>query len=130
LSDSSTTLLCQFRGTHKATINIMRILISNSSGVKSLILATGSSDFYVKIWNLDGNFCTHNLQGKSVVTALTFIDEERLIVGYAEGNIRLFNLVTKSKKKIHLECSHHSRYFSCDLFIFIVIFTSSVTSRQ
>lgn len=70
-------------------------------------LATGSADFSVKIWDLKAQYCTHTLKGKSVVSALCFIGNDRLLVGYSEGNVRLFDLDAKGNK--FYEWKHHSR---------------------
>jgi WD40 repeat protein len=51
---SPPTLLHQFRATHQSPVSVMRTLISNVSGKKTTILATGSSDFTVRIWDLAG----------------------------------------------------------------------------
>lgn len=139
-TSSNSTLVHQFRGTHKAPILLMRTF-SKGIAVKSgdnqeaddilpseqsiLLLATGGADFAVKLWDLRAQYCTHNFHGKSVVSALSFIDNggcnskqtgNKLAIGYAEGNIRIVDLgsIVASPKKAEerrriVEWKHHKR---------------------
>lgn len=76
----------------------------------STILATGGADYSVKVWNLETRQCTHNFCGKSVVSALCFMDNgQKLVVGYTEGQVLIFNLEEKTNKQ-HLQLSSHTRY--------------------
>uniref|UniRef100_A0A914DIJ3 U3 small nucleolar RNA-associated protein 13 C-terminal domain-containing protein n=1 Tax=Acrobeloides nanus TaxID=290746 RepID=A0A914DIJ3_9BILA len=99
LANNEATLDRQFRGTHNAPVLITRFSPDSSR------LATGSADFSVKMWDLKKQFCTHNLKGKSVVSAMCFIGNDRLLVGYTEGDVKLFDLENKgiqpTEWKIH-----------------------------
>lgn len=104
----------QFRGTHKAPILVLKLFNHNGKS----ILATGSSDFSVKIWDLDIQSCTHNFLGKAVVTSLCFVENGRkILTGYNEGQVRMFDLTHKgSNQRLMVEWFNHTRYY----FIFSV----------
>ena len=108
--DPKPVLVHQFRSTHSSAVGVMKTVISNTTGQKSFLLATGSSDFNVKIWDLNHHICIKNLNGKSVVTTLCFADEKSILVGYVEGNVRLFSLSNKDNKRaFKLEWTHHNK---------------------
>lgn len=89
----------------------------------STILATGSADYSVKIWNLEAKQCTHNFRGKTVVSALCFIDNgNKLVVGYTEGVVLFFNLTDKTNKHC-FQLNNHTRYlkYIYNLFYQLVI---------
>jgi WD40 repeat protein len=79
-------MTCQFRSTHTAPILIC-ILSADST-----ILFTGSADFTVKLWNISERSCLQTLKGPSVVSAIRLVDASTLIVGYVEGQLRIFDL--------------------------------------
>ncbi|CAI2326897.1 unnamed protein product [Caenorhabditis sp. 36 PRJEB53466] len=71
-------------------------------------LATGSADHTVKVWNLLESQCTHTLKGPSVVSAIVFGRNEKLVVGYIEGQLNLYNLIKGAPKKLANEWKKHS----------------------
>lgn len=75
-------------------------------------MATGSSDFYVKVWDLDLQSCTHNFPGKTPVTSLCFVENGRkILVGYNEGQVRMFDLTHKaSNQRLIVEWNNHIRF--------------------
>uniref|UniRef100_A0A915D4E3 Uncharacterized protein n=1 Tax=Ditylenchus dipsaci TaxID=166011 RepID=A0A915D4E3_9BILA len=84
LDQDTPKLLHQFRATHSAPILLMKWL-TKPDGPGVLIFST-------KIWDMKRQYCTHNFRGKFIVTALCFIDSGRkLLVGYGEGLLRMFN---------------------------------------
>lgn len=103
LANGTATLLNQFRATHNAPILVTRY------SPRSTLLATGSSDHSVKIWDMIAQYCTHTLRGNLVVSALCFIGDGRLLVGYAEGEVRLFDLSAKQKGAPVVEWKNHTR---------------------
>ncbi|CAD5213164.1 unnamed protein product [Bursaphelenchus okinawaensis] len=80
--------------------------------VQDMILLTGSSDFTTKVWNLKQNVCTHTLKGPSVVSVIEFLDEDSVLVGYGEGQVRLFNVGQKGGKHVKEFKNHSSRITS------------------
>lgn len=66
------------------------------------LLATGSADFTVKVWNLEKQQCVHNLKGaNSVVTTVEFLevkggkkDEHKILLffGTVDGKVRVSNI--------------------------------------
>ncbi|KHJ96550.1 Utp13 specific WD40 associated domain protein [Oesophagostomum dentatum] len=72
------------------------------------MLATGSADHTVKIWDMVQQHCTHTLKGPGVVSALSFVQNSRLMVGYVEGQICMFDLVKGAIHKLLREWKTHS----------------------
>ncbi|KAF1763694.1 hypothetical protein GCK72_003639 [Caenorhabditis remanei] len=73
------------------------------------LLATGSADHVVKVWNLVEQQCTHTLKGPSVVSAVVFGKNEKLVVGYLEGQLHLYNIMKGAPKKhVNTWNSHNS----------------------
>ncbi|GMT16708.1 hypothetical protein PFISCL1PPCAC_8005, partial [Pristionchus fissidentatus] len=56
----------------------------------SNLLATGSSDFAVLIWDMESHRLVAKLVGPSVVSALVFISSTEVAVGYMDGTARIF----------------------------------------
>lgn len=65
------------------------ILVMNYSPLSNL-LATGSSDFAVLVWDMELHRLVAKLTGPSVVSALVFITSSLLAVGYMDGVARIF----------------------------------------
>jgi U3 small nucleolar RNA-associated protein 13 len=58
-----------WKATHIAPIQSMNIDSTSS------LLATGSSDFTCKIWDLNAQYCTHNLKGAQGIIRLIIIKD-------------------------------------------------------
>lgn len=63
----------------------------------SVLLATGSSDYTVKVWDIQAQYCTHNLKGaqgiiRSIVFHPNIQTKQQLITGAEDGKIRVYNL--------------------------------------
>lgn len=114
IAEDKVVLLHQFRATHTAPIQLLKLHVND---VGQLMLATGGSDFAVKVWNLDLRYCTHNFRGKSPVTSMCFVnDGTRLAVGHIEGEIISYNLSSATAKgdRKNLKLNKHSKYiFQC-----------------
>ncbi|CAG9532779.1 unnamed protein product [Cercopithifilaria johnstoni] len=95
----------QWKSTHAAPVLVMK----NFGG--DTLLATGSADFVVKIWNLEERSCVGSLKGKSTVSAIEFLDKSRVMVGYVDGSSSLFCLETP-KKLIFRWTNHTSQIVS------------------
>lgn len=111
-----TTFIRQFRGTHKAPILLLKLFFKS----EKKILATGSSDFSVKVWDMNAQFCTHNFPGKSSVSSLCFVNNgHKILIGYNEGQVRMFDLTNKAKnQRLTVEWNNHTRFFFKHLFNF------------
>jgi len=73
----------------------------------STLLATGSSDHTTKVWDIQAQYCTHNLKGaQGVVTFCQFhplIEKfQSCVTGSEDGKLRVYNLNT-SKLEACLE---------------------------
>lgn len=117
LTNNTVTLISQFRATHNAPILVSRFSPSSS------LLATGSSDHAVKIWDMKAQYCTHTLRGNLVVSALCFIGDNRLLVGYVEGDVRLFDLNQKQKGAPIVEWKNHTR---CRIYAVVLNFSRTI----
>ncbi|CAD5217500.1 unnamed protein product [Bursaphelenchus xylophilus] len=98
------SLVHQFRTTHNGPVMVC--------AVQGSILLTGSSDFTTKVWNLQLNVCTHTLKGPSIVSAIEFLDEEKVLVGYGEGQVRMFDISERGGKHVKGWTNHSSRITS------------------
>lgn len=102
LSDESPSLARSWKTMHSAPILVMKMNVDGS------LLATGSADHNVKVWDMVQQHCTHTLKGVGVVSALSFIQNSRLMVGYLEGQVCMFDLVKGAKQKLLREWKTHS----------------------
>ncbi|KAK6736881.1 hypothetical protein RB195_019524 [Necator americanus] len=102
LGESSSNVARTWKTMHTAPILSMKFSIDGS------LLATGSADHTVKIWDIPQQHCTHTLKGSGVVSALTFVQNSRLMVGYTEGQICMFDLVKGAIHKLLREWKAHS----------------------
>ncbi|GMR36757.1 hypothetical protein PMAYCL1PPCAC_06952, partial [Pristionchus mayeri] len=76
--------LRSWRSLHSAPILVM------TYSPLSNLLATGSSDFAVLIWDMESHRLVAKLTGPSVVSALVFISSTEMAVGYMDGVVRIF----------------------------------------
>ncbi|KAJ9089192.1 U3 small nucleolar RNA-associated protein 13 [Entomophthora muscae] len=90
------TLVRSFKA-HEAPVLTMEIDES------STLVATGSADSTVKVWDIDGGFATHNFRGHGgVISALKFFRPEKsksanqiwLASGSADCTVRVWDLAT------------------------------------
>lgn len=93
-----------FRSIHSAPVSFLKI---NQS---SALLATGSSDGTIKLWNLKNHYCSHNLKGiNGVIACIEFHeseDESFLFCSGGDDNIHIFDLKTgKRISKLSGHCS-------------------------
>uniref|UniRef100_A0A914XEE8 U3 small nucleolar RNA-associated protein 13 C-terminal domain-containing protein n=1 Tax=Plectus sambesii TaxID=2011161 RepID=A0A914XEE8_9BILA len=100
------TLERQWKSQHRAPIMVMEFCDDAS------LLATGSADFSIKVWNLTAQYCTHTLTGgQSVVTRMVFYDTDALAAGFAEGDVRMWDLTVKdSAKRLKVEWKAHTSH--------------------
>ncbi len=67
------------------------------------LVATSSTDKTVKVWSVDGGFCTHNFKGhKGVVNLVRFFPSKRsrlLISAADDSEIRVWDLDAPKKYK-------------------------------
>jgi U3 small nucleolar RNA-associated protein 13 len=65
-----------------------------------MFLGTGAADGTVRVWDIEGGFCTHHFKGhRGVITALKFHPDMKqwLVCSASEdGQIRIWNLLEKS----------------------------------
>jgi WD40 repeat protein len=66
----------------------------------STLIATGSADSTIKVWDVERGFCTHNLKGHSgIISALKFQPirgKVKLASGSDDTSIRIWDLMTKA----------------------------------
>ena len=64
----------------------------------SALLATCSADRTVRVWDIEGGFCTHSFSGHNgVVLRVLFLGKElQLISSGDDGEIKIWDLITKS----------------------------------
>lgn len=99
------TIEREFKSIHNAPISYMKINQSNT------LLATGSSDGTVKLWNLVNHYCSHNLKGiNGVVSCIEFLespdDVDLLFCASGDDNIHVFDLdSSKRLVKLSTHCS-------------------------
>uniref|UniRef100_A0A915Q5K6 U3 small nucleolar RNA-associated protein 13 C-terminal domain-containing protein n=1 Tax=Setaria digitata TaxID=48799 RepID=A0A915Q5K6_9BILA len=96
----SPEIVRQWKSTHTAPILHMKF----SEG--DILLASGSADFVVKIWNLEERSCIGSLKGTSAVSVTEFLHKSRVMVGYADGSASLFCL--ESPKKLIFRWANHT----------------------
>ncbi|KAJ1677789.1 U3 small nucleolar RNA-associated protein, partial [Spiromyces aspiralis] len=70
----------------------------------STLVATGSADSTVKVWDIDGGYCTHSFKGHGgVVSVAKFhpnMKHPRLATGGDDGTIRIWNLSTRKCESV------------------------------
>jgi U3 small nucleolar RNA-associated protein 13 len=74
-------------------------------------ISTGASDGTIRVWDVEGGFCTHHFKGhRSVITALKFHSKKQnwmLFSASEDGQLRVWNLLEKSCLSIlegHMSC--------------------------
>lgn len=65
----------------------------------STLLATASSDFTTKIWDIEAQYCTHNLKGATgIVRCVRFhpliVNTQQCVTGSEDNKLRVYNLNT------------------------------------
>ncbi|VDN93960.1 unnamed protein product [Brugia pahangi] len=98
-------IIRQWKSTHSAPVLVMKFSRGDA------LLATGSADFVVKIWNLEKRSCVGSLKGTGAVSAIEFLHKARVVVGYTDGSSSLFCLETP-KKLIFRWINHTSQIVS------------------
>lgn len=93
-----------FKSIHNAPISCMKINLSGT------LLATGSTDNTIKLWNLKNHYCSHNLKGiNGIVGCIEFSENEKgdiLICSGGDGIIHVFSLETSQRiLKLTTHCS-------------------------
>ena len=68
----------------------------------STSLITGGADNLARIFSLKSNFCTHNLKGKCPVSAICYVKEDTVIIGYADGVAKHFDLTKSGKTSVDI----------------------------
>ncbi|KAE9415566.1 hypothetical protein Angca_004450 [Angiostrongylus cantonensis] len=102
LLGTSPALARSWKTMHTAPILCMSINADSS------LLATGSADHNVKVWDLVQQQCTNTLKGVGVVSTISFIHNSRFLVGYMGGEVRMFDLVKGAIQKMLREWKVHS----------------------
>ena len=78
---------------HEGPVQSMDVDPSNT------LVASGSSDFHVKLWDFKRGFCTHNFKGHKAVISIVKWDEQKdkwtLFSGASDGSIRVWNVLQK-----------------------------------
>ncbi|KAI6183587.1 hypothetical protein M3Y97_00504600 [Aphelenchoides bicaudatus] len=108
LHDESATMLCQFRSTHTGPILVCKLSPDGQQ------LFTGSADYTVKAWNITERSCLRTLKGSSVVSAMCLVGTSMLVVGYVEGQMRIYDLSKKSQ--LANDLTQHSSRIAAILF--------------
>ncbi|WKX94995.1 hypothetical protein Q1695_011892 [Nippostrongylus brasiliensis] len=106
LQGETATIARSWKTMHDAPVLCMQFNVDCS------LLATGSADHNVKIWDMIQQHCTHTLKGPGVVSSLSFIQNSRIMVGYLEGQVRMFDLVKGATQKLLQEWKTHSSRIS------------------
>lgn len=98
------TVQREFKSIHSAPVAQLRINPSNT------LLATGSSDGTVKLWNLINHYCSHNLKGvNGVITTIEFLETPEAELLFCSGGddcIHVYDL--KSSKRLAKLSKHCS----------------------
>lgn len=105
LKKSTSKCTRTWKAIHTAPISTM------SFDTSSTLLATGSSDFTTKIWDIHSQYCTHNLKGaQATIKCVRFFPDlnvkQQCVTACDQGKIRVYDLNT-SKMDALLD-SHYS----------------------
>ncbi|CAF0778878.1 unnamed protein product [Brachionus calyciflorus] len=94
-SSIKTTTKCTrtWKAIHTAPIHYMAF------DSTSTLLATGSSDYTTKVWDIQAQYCTHNLKGSTgIIRSIVFHPDiqakQQIITGSEDGKIRVYDLNT------------------------------------
>ncbi|KAM3718536.1 Transducin beta-like protein [Dirofilaria immitis] len=93
-------IIRQWKSTHAAPVLVMKF------SKDDILLATGSADFVVKVWNLEERSCVGSLKSTSAVSAIEFLDKSRIVIGCTDGSSSLFCL--GSMKKLVFRWTNHT----------------------
>lgn len=98
------TIEREFKSIHTAPISFLKTNPSNT------LLATGSSDGTIKLWNLKNHYCSHNLKGvNGVITCIEFLESpsgDLLFCSAGDDSIHVFEI--ESSKRIAKLATHCS----------------------
>lgn len=95
----------EFKSIHTAPIAYLKINSTNT------LLATGSSDGTIKLWNLKNHYCSHNLKGiNGVISCIEFYQkpdgEELLFCAGGDDNIHVYEIQSSKRlMKLTKHCS-------------------------
>jgi len=94
----------EFKSIHSAPISYLKINLSGT------LLATGSSDGTIKLWNLKNHYCSHNLRGvNGVVSCIEFKESSGRVLLFCsagDDNIHVFDIdANKRIAKLTTHCS-------------------------
>lgn len=75
-------------------------ILSLACSYNDVLVASGSSDGSIRVWDISGGFCTHNLKGHAgPVTALSFHPSKyELLSGSHDGSVRLWDLTKQQQQ--------------------------------
>ncbi len=81
----------------------------------STLLATCSSDYTTKIWDIKAQYCTHNLKGAQGIIRFALFypkinEKQQLVTGCEDGKIRVYNLNTN---KLEASLEGHFSTVTC-----------------
>uniref|UniRef100_A0A8R1YA34 WD_REPEATS_REGION domain-containing protein n=1 Tax=Onchocerca volvulus TaxID=6282 RepID=A0A8R1YA34_ONCVO len=93
-------IIRQWKSTNAGPILVMKF------SKDDILLATGSADFVVKVWNLEERSCIGSLKNTSAVSAIEFLDKSRVVVGCTDGSSSLFCL--ENPKKLIFRWTNHT----------------------
>ena len=93
LWDASNGMMIRSWKAHEAPVLAMECDAS------STLMATGSADSTIKVWDIEKGFCTHNLKGHSgIISCLSFHpDAQRLLLasGSDDSKVKIWDLYAK-----------------------------------
>uniref|UniRef100_A0A0N5ATD2 WD_REPEATS_REGION domain-containing protein n=1 Tax=Syphacia muris TaxID=451379 RepID=A0A0N5ATD2_9BILA len=101
-TDPIVTMNRRWKSTHNGPITVMKYFDDGN------LLATGSPDFSTRVWKIDTQNCIACFKGSSAVSALLFVDLDRLLIGYSDGSVHLYTS-NESNKRLHEWKLHSSQ---------------------